>query len=455
MELEAATGSFMEMEGINTGDVAFMAISTALVFLMTPGLAFFYGGLVRASNILNTMMMSIISLGLISVLWLLLGFSLAFTGSFQQVGFQGLMDELWPGTSIPGLLFATFQMTFAVIAAAIISGALVERIRFAAFMILICLWLLCVYVPLCNWIWAGGWIAQLGAKDFAGGTVVHISSGTSAFVAAALLGKRQHSRESMPNNVPFVILGGSLLWFGWMGFNGGSALAANPTAALAITTTFIAPAAAMLTWALVERLFCGASSTVGAMSGVVAGLVAITPCAGFVTPFAALAVGAIGSISCFSATKLLERVSFQVDDSLGCFSLHGVGGLAGALLTGFFDTQEGVFYGGGFRLLGAQAASASFGVVFSGAVTAAIFLALRSVMRVRALDEHESEGLDLHMHSEVAYRSNSGRKPKLNLDAEAPAEQVEVAVEVLFRESLGKQSEPEASAAGQGHQGLL
>ncbi|CAE8707866.1 unnamed protein product, partial [Polarella glacialis] len=444
MELEAAAGSFMEMEGVNTGDVAFLAISTALVFLMTPGLAFFYGGLVRASNILNTMMMSIISLGLISVLWLLLGFSLAFTGSFQYVGFQGLMDELWPGTSIPGLLFATFQMTFAVIAAAIISGALVERIRFAAFTLLICLWLFCVYVPLCNWIWAGGWIAQLGAKDFAGGTVVHISSGTSAFVAAALLGKRQHSRESMPNNVPFVILGGSLLWFGWMGFNGGSALAANPTAALAITTTFIAPAAAMLTWALVERLFCGSSSAVGAMSGVVAGLVAITPCAGFVTPLAALAVGAVGSISCFSATKLLERVSFQVDDSLGCFSLHGVGGLAGALLTGFFDTQEGVFYGGGFRLLGAQAASASFGVAFSGAVTAAIFLALRSVMRVRALDEHESEGLDLHMHSEVAYRSHSGRKnSKLNLDAEAPAEQVEVAVEVLFRESLGKQSEPE------------
>lgn len=394
------------MEDINSGDVAWMVASSALVLFMTPGLALFYGGLVRVSNILNTMMLSIIAMGVVTVLWVLVGFSLAFKMNFEYVGLRGqLIEEAWPGTAITGLLFAIFQMTFAIISSAIISGAVVERIRFGAFALLIALWHLAVYVPLCYWIWGGGWIAQLGAKDFAGGTVVHISSGTSALVAAYILGDRKLVKaQSQPNNVPFVILGGSILWFGWTGFNGGSALAANSTACLATATTYIAAASGLMCWVGIERLLDGQPTSVGAMNGAVVGLVVITPCAGYVEPLGALAVGILGVFACFSAARAFARLSF-VDDSLDCFPLHGVGGYAGAILGGLFDTQAGLVYGFGPRQLGLNVAGATFGVVYCAIVTAIIFGALKLFMRVRAFEEHELGGLDLHIHSEVAYGS--------------------------------------------------
>jgi len=392
------------MEGIDNGDTAWMAMSCALVLFMTPGLAFFYGGLVRDFNIVNTMMMSIISMGLTTITWLVFGFTWAFNWGFKYVGFRNL-DTVWEGTTMPGLTFAIFQMTFAIIAAAIISGAVVERIRFSAYAVFIVIWNLAVYVPLCYWIWGGGWIAEMGAKDFAGGTVVHISSGTSAIALACLLGERRHQAESFPSNLPFVILGGGILWLGWTGFNGGSAFAANGDCALAIATTYVAAAAAMIMWITIERILDGAPTSVGAMSGAVAGLVNITPCAGFVEPLGALGVGAIGAVVCFFAARGLKKLKL-VDDTLDCFSLHGVGGYAGAILGGFFDLEDGLIYGGDGMLLAKNLAGASFGVVYSAAVTAVIFFILRLAMHMRVSEEQELEGVDLHCHSEAAYGKN-------------------------------------------------
>ncbi|CAE7379897.1 unnamed protein product [Symbiodinium sp. CCMP2592] len=399
------------MEGLINGDTAWMATSCALVLFMTPGLAFFYGGLVRDNNIVNTMMMSIISMGLTTITWLVFGFSWSFDEwgvgkGFTYVGFRNL-DMVWPGTTMPGLTFAVFQMTFAIIAAAIISGAVVERIRFSAYAIFIVAWVLAVYVPLCHWIWGGGWIAEMGTKDFAGGTVVHISSGTSAYALASLLGARKHRAESFPANLPFVILGGGILWLGWTGFNGGSAFAANGDCGLAIATTYIAAAAAMVMWITVERILDGAPTSIGAMSGAVAGLVNITPCAGFVEPLGALGVGAIGALCCVFAARGLKKLNL-VDDSLDCFSLHGVGGFAGSILGGFFDTGDGLIYGGDGLLLVKNLAGAAFGVVYSAAVTAVIFGLMRIVMRMRVSEEQELEGVDINCHSEAAYGKTEG-----------------------------------------------
>jgi len=400
------------MEGLNNGDTAWMAMSCALVLFMTPGLAFFYGGLVRDSSIVNTMMMSIVSMGLTTITWLVLGFTWAFDWGWKYVGFRNL-DTIWEGTTMPGYLFAVFQLTFAVIAAAIISGAVVERIRFSAYALFIVAWVMTVYVPLCNWIWGGGWIADLGAKDFAGGTVVHISSGTSAFALASLLGERKHRAESFPSNLPFVILGGSILWLGWTGFNGGSAFAANGDCALAIATTYIAAAAAMITWISVERILDGAPTSVGAMSGAVAGLVNITPCAGFVEPLGALGVGAIGALCCIFAARGLKRLNL-VDDTLDCFSLHGVGGFVGSILGGFFDVSDGLLYTGNGELLGYNLIGASFGMFYSAMITSCLFGGLRLFMRMRVAEEQEFEGIDLHSHSEVAY----GKAVRSNKPAE-------------------------------------
>eukprot|EP00439_Symbiodinium_sp_Y106_P018546 s4292_g2.t1 len=380
------------MEGLINGDTAWMATSCALVLFMTPGLAFFYGGLVRDNNIVNTMMMSIISMGLTTITWLVFGFSWSFDEwgagkGFTYVGFRNL-DMVWPGTTMPGLTFAVFQMTFAIIAAAIISGAVVERIRFSAYAIFIVAWVLAVY-------------------DFAGGTVVHISSGTSAFALASLLGARKHRAESFPANLPFVILGGGILWLGWTGFNGGSAFAANGDCGLAIATTYIAAAAAMVMWITVERILDGAPTSIGAMSGAVAGLVNITPCAGFVEPLGALGVGAIGALCCVFAARGLKKLNL-VDDSLDCFSLHGVGGFAGAVLGGFFDLEDGLIYGGDGLLLAKNLAGAAFGVVYSAAVTAVIFGLMRIVMRMRVSEEQELEGVDINCHSEAAYGKTEG-----------------------------------------------
>eukprot|EP00933_Yihiella_yeosuensis_P012053 TRINITY_DN12008_c0_g2_i1.p1 TRINITY_DN12008_c0_g2~~TRINITY_DN12008_c0_g2_i1.p1 ORF type:complete len:470 (+),score=96.43 TRINITY_DN12008_c0_g2_i1:113-1522(+) len=389
----------------NSGDQSFMAISSALVLLMTPGLAFFYGGMVREKNILNTMMMSLISMGIISFLWMLFGFSIAFTWSTQYVCLSGLTDMIWPATTISGLLFAIYQMTFAIITAAIISGAIVERVNFKAYIVLISIWMCVVYLPLCNWVWGGGWIFQIGAKDFAGGTVVHISSGTSAYVCASILGRRKMT-TSQPHNIPFVVLGGSLLWFGWTGFNGGSALAASDLAGLAIATTFIAAACGLIAWGAAEVLTGVQPSAMGAMSGVVAGLVGITPVAGFVTPVGSVFVGIITAFVCFGAVKFLARNS-QVDDSLECFAVHGVGGYTGAILGGLFDKDQGIFYGHSTDLLVAQFIGASSGMIFCAVATFIIFSFLNCIMRVRVEEHEEAEGVDQWAHKEEAYKGDN------------------------------------------------
>eukprot|EP00933_Yihiella_yeosuensis_P058633 TRINITY_DN5925_c2_g1_i1.p1 TRINITY_DN5925_c2_g1~~TRINITY_DN5925_c2_g1_i1.p1 ORF type:complete len:490 (+),score=93.56 TRINITY_DN5925_c2_g1_i1:153-1622(+) len=389
----------------DSGDQSFMAISSALVLLMTPGLAFFYGGMVREKNILNTMMMSLISMGIVSFLWMAYGFSLAFSWTSKYFMFSNLTGMVWPATRISGLLFATYQMTFAIITTAIISGAVVERIRFQAYVLLIIIWLTVIYVPLCNWVWGGGWIFQIGAKDFAGGTVVHISSGTAALVVAAMIGKRKQKTEH-PHNVPFVVLGGSLLWFGWTGFNGGSALASNSLAGLAIATTFIAAAVALAAWCACELFWEGRASAIGAMSGAVSGLVGITPIAGFVTPIGSVIVGIVTAVICYNAVKLAGRLQL-VDDSLDCFAVHSVGGYTGAILGGLLDKVQGVCYGGGPQLLIAQFIGASSGMLFSAVGTAIIFFALSCIMRVRVLDEQEDGGIDHSMHSQVAYQGEA------------------------------------------------
>lgn len=308
---------------------------------------------------------------------------------------------LWPATKITGLLFATFQMTFAIITVALISGALVERMRFQSYLVMITLWFFVVYIPLCYWVWGGGWIFQIGAKDFAGGTVVHISSGTSAITGAAFLGKRR-KLEHTPHNVPFVVLGGGILWFGWTGFNGGSALGANSLATLAVTTTFLAAATAMVAWVVLEMMVDGRPTAIGAMTGAVSGLVGITPIAGFVSPIGALATGVITASCCTGAVKLAQRTKL-VDDTLDCFTVHGVGGYIGAVLCGFLDTKQGILYGGGIELMGAQIIGATAGMLYSGVCTAAIFALIGSVMKLRVDDQIESAGLDKSAHAEGAY----------------------------------------------------
>jgi len=328
-----------QLDAPNEGDTAWVIASSALVLLMTPGLAFFYGGLVRDTTIINTMMMSIITMGIVGVLWIIAGFTLAFgegnwfIGDFDYFFLDGLDNKRWGTTTIWGLAFAIFQMTFAIITAAIVSGSLVERVRFTAYVCFIALWSMFVYVPLCHWVWGSdGWIAQMGAIDFAGGTVVHISSGTSGLVAAILLGPRPHkdTAEPKPHNVPLVLLGATLLWFGWTGFNSGSALRADAVASKAIATTYTAACAAMLSWSCVETLRLGRPSSVGAMVGVVAGLVVITPAAGFVSIFGAFVMGLIGAPICYFAVVMVNKFE-QLDDTLDAFGVHGMGGFVGAM----------------------------------------------------------------------------------------------------------------------------
>ena len=400
---------------INSGDTAWLLASIGLVLLMTPGVAFFYGGLVRGKNVLNTMMMSVFSMGLIALLWAFVGYSLAFgeggpwIGTLTHIGLEGITSAPYPGTEIPSYVFVLFQMTFAVITPALISGAVVERMRFSAYALFIAVWSLAVYSPLCHWVWGGGWIADLGALDFAGGTVVHVSAGVSAVAAALVLGKRSGVEgEPKPHNVPFVLLGGSLLWFGWFGFNGGSALGANGTAGLALITTNLAAAAAMVTWVLLEWRIDGRPSAVGAMIGAVVGLVTITPAAGFVSVMGAMAMGVLGSVSGYWAIRALSR--FQIDDSLDVFACHGVGGLVGSILTGVFATKSvnpdganGLLYGGGWELLGIQTVSVLAAAVFAGLMTVVIFQGLKLVMDIRAKETDEVRGMDLRAHGESAY----------------------------------------------------
>ncbi|HWH24182.1 MAG TPA: ammonium transporter, partial [Candidatus Limnocylindria bacterium] len=333
------------MAQLNAGDTAWLLIATAMVMIMLPGLALFYGGLVRRKNVLSTIMHSFFGLALVSVIWVAVGFSLAFgrdvngwglIGGLEHVGFAGVGLEpnadYAPG--VPFVLFAAFQLMFAAITPALISGAFAERKRFGAFVAFTCLWSVLVYSPLAHWVWApGGWLRELGALDFAGGTVVHISSGVSALVAAMLIGRRDSNGEGLePHDVPMTVLGAGLLWFGWFGFNAGSALAADGLAANALLVTNVAAGAASLSWVLVSYLHRGKVSVLGAATGAVAGLVAVTPAAGFVGAGGALLIGGAVGGACYAATLLRERL--RIDDALDVFAVHGVGGILGALATG-------------------------------------------------------------------------------------------------------------------------
>lgn len=393
---------------LNSGDTAWMLVSAALVMLMTPGLAFFYGGLTRAQSVLNTMMMSVASMGLVGLLWMGLGYTLAFgeggnalVGGFSHIGLEGLYGSL-TGT-IPTLVFAAFQAMFAIIALALISGAVVERMRFGAFLLFGGLWSLLVYAPLAHWVWsADGWLFKMGALDFAGGTVIHISAGVSALVAAFLLGPRLGFPRNahVPHNVPFVLLGAGLLWFGWMGFNAGSALAATQTAALALITTLVAPAAALLTWLAWESARNGKPTAVGAATGVVVGLVAITPACAFVTPWAAAVVGVLGATASFWTVQ--AKHVLRADDALDVFACHGVAGIVGALLTGVLAWTTGSGKPLAEQLL-TQGISVLAAVAFAGLGSWVLLKLVNLLMPLRVSAAQELSGIDLSAHSEQGY----------------------------------------------------
>lgn len=402
---------------VNSGDTAWMLVSCALVLIMLPALALFYGGLVRGKNLLNTWMMSLAMLGLGGVQWVLFGYALTFGpggslwGSLAWAGLRGvgLTPHAGYGDTIPHLLFAAFQGIFALLTIALVSGAVVERMRFRAWLVFALLWTTFIYDPLARWVWAeGGWLRSLGALDFAGGLVVHVSAGTSALVAAAFLGSRREG--TMPHSVPMSLLGGGLVAVGWCGFNAGSALAANGVAALALVNTFAGGAAGMLLWILLELALAGKATALGAVTGLVIGLVAVTPAAGYVTPLAALAIGCLGGAASFGAL----RVRTKVDDALDVFACHGVAGIVGALLTGVFATTalnpggaDGLLAGRP-ALVGIQALSVLVAVAFSALGTAGILGLLSLVMPLRVGLGEEMAGLDQDQHGQLAYPGGGG-----------------------------------------------
>jgi len=404
---------------MNTGDTVFIVMSAALVMLMTPGLALFYGGMVRNKNVLATIMQSFIILGIISIEWVIWGYSMAFgpdhggvIGGFNWLFLNGVGMEPSAnyGTTVPHLAFMIFQCMFAVITPALITGAFAERMKFSAFLIFILLWATIVYNPLCHWVWGvGGWMNRLGAMDFAGGTVVHISSGTSALAAAIIIGKRKGfgSTAYIPHNVPMTIMGAALLWFGWFGFNAGSALAANGLAANAFVVTHLASAAAALSWISIERLHRGKPTTLGAASGAVAGLVAITPASGFVGPMSAIIIGGLAGFICYGGILLKSRLGY--DDSLDVVGIHGVGGTWGALATGLFASKsinpagsDGLFFGNPGLLL-TQFISIAATMIFAFIMTLIILKAIEMIIGLRVSEEDEERGLDLTMHNETGY----------------------------------------------------
>ncbi len=407
-------------DGINAGDTAIVLVGAGLVLLMTPGLAFFYGGLVRAKNVVHTMNMSIACMAIVGVLWAVVGYSLSFSpgagpldaviGGLSWLGLHrvGLEPEPSLAPTIPHAAFMLFQAMFAVITPALISGAIVERARIKAWLLFVTLWSLLVYTPVAHWVWApGGWLRGLGVLDFAGGTVVHINAASAAVVAALVFGKRRGLRGPtvLPHNVPFAILGMGLLWFGWLGFNGASALAANGLAAIAFANTFFAPAAAAATWGLIEVWKHGKMSGVGLASGAVAGMVAITPAAGFVTPMAGIVIGALAAAASFTAVRYRPRLG--LDDSLDVFAVHGVGATSGALLTGVFATTAVNAAGAdaSLVLLGKQALGVLTTFAFSGLLTWALLKVVGLVTPLRSDEQDEWTGLDYAEAGERGYVS--------------------------------------------------
>jgi Amt family ammonium transporter len=398
-------------------DIAWMLVATALVLLMTPALGFFYGGLVRGKNALNTLMMSVTALGFVGVAWALAGYSLAFAPGSGAAG--GLSYALLRGVgleaqgSIPHLLFMAYQGSFAIITAALVSGAIVERMRFGAYLAFITLWSLLVYAPVAHWVWGGGWLAGLGALDFAGGTVVHVNAGAAALVAALLLGPRKdYARQAiLPHNVPFTLLGAGLLWFGWFGFNAGSALGANASAALAFVNTLLAPCATLVVWTLLDLRRSGKATAVGAATAIVVGLVAVTPAAGLVSPTSALALGALAAFPSYYG--LLWRARTRLDDSLDVVAAHGLGGTVGALLTGVLAQKawsgaaDGLLFGNPRQLL-VQLLAVGAALVYSGAMTAGILKLLALAVALRTEAREEGMGLDVSQHGEEAYARDEG-----------------------------------------------
>ena len=400
------------MEAINQADTAWLMVSCALVMLMTPGLALFYGGMVGSRNVLSSFMHSFIALGVVTLQWVVIGYSLAF-GSDLGGGFlggtefaflQGVGLEPQEGSTIPHILFMAFQMMFAIITPALISGAIAERMKFSAYVVFILLWATLVYDPICHWVWGpDGWLGARGALDFAGGTVVHLSSGAAALVCALVLGRRK--RPGPPHNLTLTLLGAGMLWFGWFGFNAGSALAANDNAALALVNTHLAAAAAALAWALLEWVKQGKPTALGVASGLVAGLVCITPAAGFVGPMSAVLMGLAAGPVCYGAVMLKGKLGY--DDALDAFGIHGVGGALGAVLTGVFAAAA---WGGTDGLIGGNSElfiENILGVVAAAAYSVVVTLVLLKVIDatigLRVSSDEEIEGLDTNLHGEEGY----------------------------------------------------
>ncbi|ASY21423.1 ammonium transporter, Amt family [Candidatus Planktophila dulcis] len=429
----------MEDVVLNGGDTAWMLASTALVLLMTPGLAFFYGGMVRTKSVLNMMMMSMVTMGIVSILWVIYGFELAFGysgdspwyGGIGFSGFGGMVNDLTNNGGvypIPVLVFAAFQLMFAIITPALISGAIADRAKFTSWAVFVAIWSTVVYFPVAHWVFAfgnkvgdtvtgTGYLAGKGLEDFAGGTAVHINAGAAGLALAIVLGKRIGWRkESMrPHSLPLVMLGAGLLWFGWFGFNAGSSLAANGIAGLAFMNTQVAAAGAVLGWLLVEKIRNGHATSLGAASGVVAGLVAITPACAFVAPWAAVVIGLIAGILCSLAVGL--KFKFGLDDSLDVVGVHLVGGIWGSLSVGFFGTSvvnsvgvDGIFYGGGSDLLAKQALGVGLVAAYSFIATLIIGFAIEKTIGFRVTREVEIEGIDLKEHAESAYELASSSR---------------------------------------------
>ena len=402
---------------MDKADTAWLLVSTALVLLMTPALGFFYGGLVRSKNALNTLMMSVASLGFTGISWALLGYAIAFGrggawfGDLSHAMLAGVGLE--PQGSIPHLLFLAFQGTFAIITVALISGAIVERMRFGPYLAFLTLWGLLVYAPVAHWVWGGGWLSRLGALDFAGGTVVHVNAGAAALVAAIVLGPRKDfARQALlPHSVPLCLLGAGLLWFGWFGFNAGSALASNGPAVLAFVNTMFAPAATLVVWTLLDLSRTGRATAVGAATAIVVGLVAVTPAAGYVAPLSAVLLGGLAAFPSYYA--LLWRARTRLDDSLDVVAAHGLGGTVGALLTGVLaqktwnGTADGLLFGNP-RQAAVQALAVLAVIAYSGAATYGLLRLVGAFAPLRAGAREEGLGLDVTQHGEEAYARGEG-----------------------------------------------